>query len=84
MVTLGSFGVLNCGCPSLLVLGGVADSESGIELSFESFSSDVIIMDCGSGFLGFVLAVAPENGNGCREHTSLVSTATDLSMAQKS
>ena len=84
MVTLGSFGVANCGCPSLLVLGGVADSESGIEISFESLSSDEIIIDCGSGFLGFVLVVAPENGSGCREQTSLASTATDLSMAQKS
>lgn len=84
MVTLGSFGVVNCGCPSLLGLGGVADSESGIEISFELLSSDVTIIDCDSGFLGVVPVLAPENGNGCREQTSLASTAADLNMAQKS
>lgn len=40
--------------------------------------------DCDSGFLDPAVVAAPENDSGCKEQTSLASTATDRNRAQKS
>lgn len=76
------FDEVNCGCPSLLILGGGVDVASDVDLSSASWSSDETMIVCDSGFLDAV--VAPEKDNGCREQTSLASTAADRSKVQKS
>lgn len=82
IVILDTFDDANCGFPSLLVFDGGVDI-SDIEDLLDSLSSDdVIIIDCESGFLGVVSPVEPEKGSGCREQTSLASTATDRNKAQ--
>lgn len=79
----GVFGEVNCGCPSLLILGGGVDVASDADRSSVSWPSGEKMVDCDSGFLGAVI-VAPDKNNGCKEQTSLASTAADRSKVQKS
>lgn len=76
---------VNFGCPIRRVLEGVGDFFV-MRLSFveDPGSSEDMTTYSGFGLDGDMSLTVPENGKGCNEQTSLASTATDRSSAQKS